>query len=73
MTKQDEATGSDAAPSGCRTLPETDYLPRSMLDAGVRERRRAMLDLGHMIELKNFAANCGSVGQFLISIRATAE
>jgi hypothetical protein len=33
------------------TLPEADYLPRSMQDAGVRERRRAMLGLDHITEL----------------------
>jgi uracil-DNA glycosylase len=38
------------------TLPEADYLPRSMQDAGVRERRRAMLGLDHITELTSFAA-----------------
>ena len=38
------------------TLPEADYLPRSMQDAGVRERRRAMLRLDHITELTSFAA-----------------
>jgi hypothetical protein len=37
------------------TLPESDYLPRSMQDADVRERRKAMLDLEHMMELTCFA------------------
>jgi Uracil DNA glycosylase superfamily len=35
-------------------LPEADE-PRSMRDAGVRERRKAMLGLPHMIDLTNFA------------------
>ncbi|MDQ2954782.1 MAG: uracil-DNA glycosylase [Pseudomonadota bacterium] len=44
------------------TLPETDYRPRSMRDAGVRERRRAMLGLPHMVELTKFAAKLRSRG-----------
>jgi hypothetical protein len=36
-------------------LIEADDQPRSMRDPAVRERRRAMLDQRHMIELANFA------------------
>ncbi len=37
------------------TLPQADDWPRSMRDAGVRQRRRAMLGLPHMVQLKTFA------------------
>jgi hypothetical protein len=38
------------------TLPDTDYEPKSMRYADVRERRKAMLDDPHMRKLTSFAA-----------------